>query len=471
MSNTDPNKLFVTDGSNSSTYGDLNRFAAALQHRLSDPPPMILVPGLPETGIILTIASCYLLDLPVLVFRPDQIEAALTYAPEGSLFIKPDSISESTQIPGGHLPSLNPDKLDLKADPKIKTGNFDFNKPVLTLFTSGTTGEPKPVHITRRQLSAAVSNSADNFRPAPGELWLLCLPLNHMGGLGVIYRSLAFGSGIYLSGGFDVGSCAGIIEQNHEVCYISLVPTQLKRLLPFINPENHNLKAALIGGGPISGKLLQQAWQMNVPAIGSYGMTETCGQIAAQPLKNRQQFPAHSAGRIFSGNRIEIRDFENSRPLSAGKTGVIFLHGNQIPEPKLNPHLASRFDDKGWFATSDIGKVDSEGNIFIEGRRDDVILTGGENVIPLQVEQALSTLESTGEATVVGMPDEEWGQRVVAVITGREPGSEEIDRLLRPILPSYALPKEWIRVDELPRNEMGKVDRRRVRQIINQKMT
>ncbi len=462
-----PNKTFLSDGNTTFSYADLFGFARAFKQQIRTEPPLVMIPGVPEPDIILTIASCYLLDQPAMIFRPDQPEIIEKYASMGSLLIQPEATSYRNQFIKDNVRVIKPDTLDRSVDYLPPTPVNNNRKAVLTLFTSGTTGQPKPIHISRCQLDAAISNAARNFKPAPDESWLLCLPIFHMGGLGVIYRSVSYGSGIYLSPEFDAEQCADILNSNPEVRYASLVPTQLKRMIPHIYPDQHHLKAVLIGGGPIPATLLKMAKEKSIPAIGSYGMTETCGQIFAQPLNSKAPSPPGSAGKLFGGNRVQIRDIQTNKILPPDETGSIYLQGNQIPDFMMNQHLSDRFDSEGWFETADIGSIDEHGNLFVEGRRDDVILTGGENVIPYQVEEALATVDGIGDTAVIGLPDEEWGQRVVAVYTGKLPDDSTLYARLREHLPAYAIPKSWFHVDELPKNDMGKLERSRLRERIS----
>lgn len=461
-----PNSIFLTDGRDTYTYADLFGFAHGLKRYLQQEPPNVLIPGIPDPGVILTIAACYLLNQPVLIFRPDNPESVKNYASEGSLLIHPNSTVFRDDELMKQLQAITPGDIKQSRENTPPARLNNLQRAILTLFTSGTTGQPKPVYITRNQLESAVANAARNFRPASDEMWLLCLPLFHMGGLGVIYRSLSYGSGIYSTGEFNAERCANTLNSDAGVRYASLVPTQLRRMLALIKPDKHHLKAVLVGGGPISATLLEQAKVKNVPAIGSYGMTETCGQIFAQPLNSKYAVPSGSAGRIFHGNRVQIRALDDETVLPAGQTGGIFLKGNQIPDPLLNPQLCDRYDSDGWFATADMGHLDANGNLYVDGRRDDVILTGGENVIPNQVEEVLAQFDSLGEVAITGLPDDEWGQRVVAVYTGKLPDKSILEQRIRLQLPAYALPKEWIKVDTIPKNDMGKVERKKLRLLI-----
>ncbi|MDZ7714699.1 MAG: AMP-binding protein [Balneolaceae bacterium] len=332
-------------------------------------------------------------------------------------------------------------------------------------FTSGTTDKPKIVPLKRRQMYFAADASAENFKPRPNHFWLLCLPLNHIGGVSIILRSILYGSGIYRMKRFDKGMVTTFLSENNLFQAASLVPTMLKRLLE--NPvfQTHkNFKAILLGGGSIDSELLELSIQRGIPLVSSYGMTETCAQIAANPLLQPSGIyrPLKSVGDIFKPNKIEIRD-EHNKKLSANNSGTIWIKGPQVFDGYLNPERPNlSFDEGGWFNTGDFGYFNANGHLFIQSRRTDLIITGGENVSPFEVESELEKIEPISEAAVLGLEDKEWGQQVVAVVvakTKEKLKAEDIQNQLKSRITSYKVPKQIIQADTLPRTQSGKVKR------------
>jgi O-succinylbenzoic acid--CoA ligase len=310
-------------------------------------------------------------------------------------------------------------------------------------------------------LSAAASAARQNGVPASDEFWLLCLPLNHIGGASVILRSWIYGNPVIDARNSGYEAMAAQLAYNHSLTFASLVPTQLFRLLQ-MNPKpvHSGMRQVLLGGGPSSVSLVQRALEGSVPLVKSYGMTETCAQIASVPASETGDFPPESSGRLFEPNRLEIRNGQGVK-LPAGQTGLLWLKGPQVIRGYVYNETGQNFFDRdGWFCTGDYARVDTEGRLYIEMRRSDLIVSGGENVNPREIEEFIEhSIPGVKEAAVAGVPDDEWGQRVVAFIAGNEqmPDSDKILRLLKKELTGAKMPREIRIVDKLPRNPMGKL--------------
>jgi len=246
-----------------------------------------------------------------------------------------------------------------------------------------------------------------------------------------------------------------------------MVPTMLERLLEdsFFRVQ-FNFKALLLGGGPISSELISNSLTRGIPIVTSYGMTETCAQIAANPMlrSGGMYIPKKSVGRVFEPNEIEIRD-DNGNALPYLESGHIWLRGPQVFDGYLQAELnRSAFDAEGWFNTGDFGHINRKKHLFIETRRTDIILSGGENINPVEVEEALKKLEGVEDAAVVGIPDRKWGQKGVAFIRAKnalEPDS--LRAALKGTLQSFKIPKEFFAAEEIPRTPTGKIRRKELR--------
>ena len=461
--------LFLKSASHSYSYEDLYRFAGSLQTIKREwgwqEGDLLLILAQPSDELVLLIASAFLLNIPILPLHPESTNREIEFVLRT---IKPVAVYSDQQRDidtFDTLPKISfnkPVQHDLLAESELK-----FDKPegyAGCFLTSGSTGQPKIVPIKRRQVFFQAEASARNFKPAPNKFWLLCLPLNHAGGINVIYRSLLFGSAIYLTPDFSAETIRKLLNENKKFEAASVVPTMLEKLLEstFFRLQ-FNFKGFLIGGGPISLNLINRALTRGIPVVTSYGMTETCAQIAANPMlrSGGMYSPKQSVGMVFRPNEIEIRD-DNGNALPLNEQGQIWLRGPQVfdgyTDEKLNK---TAFDGEGWFNTGDYGHLNRNKQLFIESRRTDLIISGGENINPEEVVNALKNLEEISDAAVIGVPDAIWGQKVVAFYTSTPAGIPlspgELKERLTGELQSFKIPKEFIQLDEIPRTAMQKV--------------
>jgi o-succinylbenzoate---CoA ligase len=311
------------------------------------------------------------------------------------------------------------------------------------LFTSGTTGAPKPVVLAQENHEASAIASAWNLGVAPDDRWLCVLPLHHVGGLAILWRSVIYGTTVVLHERFDAAAAVEAI-QGGEVTVASLVPTMLRRMRAAGLSAPGRLRALLLGGGPVPRDLLEWSAAIGLPALQTYGMTETASQIAT--LRAEEALHHHgSAGRPLLGVELRI-----------GDGGEILVRGPMVARSALA--------DDGWLHTRDRGRLDEDGFLHVEGRLDDVIVTGGENVMAGEVEDALMAHPAVADAAVAGRPDAEWGEAVTAwVVLATHVPDGELAAHCRRLLAPHKVPKSFARVDELPRNAAGKVVRRELR--------
>lgn len=431
--------------------------------------------------LVFAIAACWNLGIPFVSFdikatadelerQFDEIDPGLVFA-DSKLQNKlhyPDQI-DIMQLDIAR--SLDVD-IVLGSEAKNYTPNTDPDEIFGYFFTSGTsTGTPKIVPLKRRQMLFAAKSSAERFKPRKNHFWLLCLPLNHIGGISIILRSLLYGSAIFRMKSFHPKMITTFLTENKLFQAASLVPTMLKRLLDKSGFFVHkNFKAILLGGGPIDTNLTKECRNRGIPLVPSYGMTETCAQIAANPiLKPSGRYgPIKSTGTVFSPNKIQIRDAD-SNPLGANTSGEIWIKGPQVFDGYLNLKNDPFFDDEGWFKTGDSGYLNANNQLFIDTRRSDLIVTGGENVSPFEVESELRNISSISEAAVIGIDDEKWGQKVVAAVVldnGYSINTADIIQQLKKRLTSFKVPKQIIPVDSLPKTRTGKIIRSKLPEII-----
>ncbi|MFO7299913.1 MAG: AMP-binding protein [Actinomycetes bacterium] len=313
----------------------------------------------------------------------------------------------------------------------------------LIVYTSGSGGSPKGVRLTMRNLEAAARGSVAHLGHGPEDRWLLCLPLHHVGGLSILVRTAYAGGSVEMLPGFNPAAAAEAMRG--RVTVVSMVPTMLLRTLDHDPGPYEGLKAVVLGGGPIPDGLLERAAAAGVPALPSYGMTETFGQVATLRPGSPPDRRAHPLPGI--GLRIE-------------PDGRIAVSGDQVSPGYLGE--PDRTDP--WFVTNDRGEIDDEGAIRVLGRADAVIVSGGENVNPQVVETVLAAHPGAGESVVVGVPDEEWGMIAVCLYTG-DATPDELAAWLRERVPRHHVPKRWLRVDAIPRAALGKPDRAAARRL------
>ncbi len=480
--------VFLSSQDGMYTYDDLDRFSAYFKDLVAAKADSLKWPvafiSKSSDLLILGIAACWKLGIPFIPINPkisnselkerlDALKPVLIFCDnENRMRLGDDNVIKMDE--NFFLNSFTHDIRNMKLP---KPESIDDSEIFGYFFTSGTTGKPKIVPLKRRQILSASSASAQNFKPEANHFWLLCLPLNHIGGISIILRSVIYGSAIYRLGKFHEEMVKEFLGENKRFQAASLVPTMLKRLLEDPLFKTHReFKSILLGGGPVSRTLLKKAMVRGIPIVSSYGMTETCAQIMANPLlaPSGTYTPIKSVGKPFPPNRIQIRD-DNGKALGKNQSGALWLKGPQVFDGYYDSDInAEVFDKKGWFKTGDFGHMNGFGQVFIEARRTDLIVTGGENVNPTEVEEAILKLPAIKDAVVVGMPDEEWGQKVTAIVilkNGETPELEDIRKQLKGKLTDFKIPKELKIVTEFPKTASGKIKRRELIKLWDSKNT
>lgn len=345
-------------------------------------------------------------------------------------------------------------------DPQTKK---DSDSIFAYLFTSGTTSNPKCVPVTRSQILAATESTRKSLPIDKNDQWLLAMPLNHIGGISIITRTLILGSSLRYLSKFDVETVKNILAHDTKVTFCSLVPTHLQKIMVDSTFEVHaKFKYILLGGGPIPESLIETTRSRKIPVISSFGMTETTAQCIAVPFSEMMSAPLHSCGKPLQGVEIQIRPF-NSDESDLKNPGLLWIRGPQIITHYLHKDDYGVFDRDGWFNTEDYAEIDANGYVSILMRRTDRIVTGGENVNPVEIENLLLQMPKLSDFAIVGLPDDVWGQKITIVITPLSAQQliklDDIKYFLSDKTASYKIPKDLIIVDVIPRTSSGKIKR------------
>lgn len=359
--------------------------------------------------------------------------------------------SEGERQRGG---AVVPQAVDLDEVPGVGGGGevrgpvpLAGERPMAVLFTSGSGGQPKAVALSRRAFAASAAASARRLGWRDGDRWVLALPPAHVGGLSILTRCLAARRTVVLGAGRDPSELLHLMTLE-TVTMASLVPSQLVRLLaaqPGAAPAW--LRAVLVGGGPCPAALLVEGRRRGWPLLPTYGLTEACSQVATVAPGEEPV----GCGRPL--DTVEVRIVTGEIQLRGKTLCDGYVEGGRVVPP---------VDEDGWFATGDLGELDEPGNLHVRGRLDDLIVTGGENVAPAEVEEALVGCPGVAEALVVGVPDEVWGEVVAALVVSRPgaaPAAAELKRCLGCALAPFKRPRVLRWVEQLPLTPGGKPDR------------
>lgn len=307
--------------------------------------------------------------------------------------------------------------------------------------TSATTGKFKSVPVRWSQIEAHVKASAKVLGVEKDDNWLVVLPMFHVSGLSIILRTLYNGTRATIREKFSKQAVLDALEKE-EVTMVSLVPTVLQRIVNQITASK--LRAILLGGEFIPMPLLQECVERNLPVYKTYGMSETFAQSTTFSIRD-YPYKLASVGYPLDGVTIDIKN-----PDEEG-VGEVWLSSPMLMKGYLNKKPIS-----GFFNTDDIGYVDNDGFLYLLNRRKDIIISGGENIYPKEIEDVLYGMDDILECAVIPVADPKWGQvPVLCVVTSRT--KQEIIEYLQFRLAKYKVPKQIVHYDTLPKNSMGKI--------------
>jgi acyl-CoA synthetase (AMP-forming)/AMP-acid ligase II len=361
---------------------------------------------------------------------------------------------------------------------------WDDDAVAVVLYTSGTTAAPKSALLRHRHLMAYLLGSVEFGGAGDDEAVLVSVPPYHVAGLANMLSNTFAGRRIVYLRSFDPKVWLDAVR-DERVTHAMVVPTMLARIVDAVAGQGDgpadvpSLRSLSYGGAKVSERVLREALARfpEVGFVNAYGLTETASTIAVLgPDDHRQAIASDdpavrarlgSAGQVLPTIEVEVRD-DHDRPLPPGESGIVYLRGEQISGEYSTGSL---LDAQGWFCTRDKGYVDPDGYLFIEGRADDTIIRGGENIAPAEIEEVLMTHPAVAEACVVGLPDDEWGQRLAAAVVlrpGEAVGADELQQVVRSQLRGSKTPDTIVFRDSLPHTDTGKMLRRMVLQELTQ---
>ena len=467
-------RVLLGTGGTAVTGTDLGRMVRAGASVLTGAPALVYAgenhPLLPIA--LLAAAWAGVPFVPVNYRLDDERLVALVNRQPGALLLADDSTAARLSRLGHPATVFDTWLADLPESSDIAPADDDDDLAIV-LYTSGTTAEPKAALLRHRHLMAYLLGSVEFGSAAETDAVLVSVPPYHIAGVANLLSNLFAGRRLVYLRAFDASVWLDTVR-SEAVTHAMVVPTMLARVVDVLDGASANtpsLRSMSYGGAKVSERVLVTALHA-FPATGfvnAYGLTETASTVAVLgPEDHRNAISSDdpivqrrlsSAGQVLPMIEIEIRDDQDA-VLPPGEVGFIYLRGDQIAGEY---ETGSVLDSDGWFFTRDRGFVDDEGYLFIDGRSDDTIIRGGENIAPAEIERVLLSHQAVAEACVIGVPDDEWGQRIVAAVVLKADASvseHDLRAYVRSSLRGSKTPDTIIFRPELPYTDTGKMLRR-----------
>jgi acyl-CoA synthetase (AMP-forming)/AMP-acid ligase II len=467
-------RVLLGTGGTAVTGTDLGRMVRAGASVLSGAPALVYAgenhPLLPIA--LLAAAWAGVPFVPVNYRLDDERLVALLNRQPGATLLADESTA--TRLAAlGHAATVFDDWLASLPESSDIAPAEDVDDVAIVLYTSGTTAEPKAALLRHRHLMAYLLGSVEFGSADETDAVLVSVPPYHIAGVANLLSNLFAGRRLVYLRAFDASVWLDTVR-SEGVTHAMVVPTMLARVVDVLDgapADTPTLRSMSYGGAKVSERVLVTALHAfpTTGFVNAYGLTETASTVAVlgpedhrnalgsdDPLVQRR---LSSAGQVLPMIEIEIRD-DHGAVLPSGEVGFIYLRGDQIAGEYAT---GSVLDNDGWFFTRDRGFVDEEGYLFIEGRSDDTIIRGGENIAPAEIESVLLAHEAVAEACVIGIPDDEWGQRIVAAVVlqdGASVSEHDLRTHVRTSLRGSKTPDTIVFRPELPYTDTGKMLRR-----------
>jgi long-chain acyl-CoA synthetase len=462
----DPNGPALSDGTRTLTNaGLLQRVRAARRHLdelgvgAGDVVALMLRN---RVEFVVLLFACWRLGATVTPVNPSLTEAEVIrqlHASSARLLVVEDDASAPAEVA-----TLPVGKLYAKGPGRDGPPLVDDTALALLIFTSGTTGVPKGVMLDHANLDAMAQMGREALDIGPADRCLLILPLFHVNGIVVsVLMPLLAGASVVIADRFDVNTFFTAVEA-HRPTYFSAVPTiytMLAALPDDVRPDTSSLRFGICGAAPASAELLTRFEdRYGFPLIEGYGLSEATCASTINPVVGQRR--PGTAGIAFPGQQIRIVD-EAGADLPAGVDGEVLIAGPNLMRGYLGrPDETARIIVDGWLHTGDIGHLDAEGYLTLVGRCKDMIIRGGENIYPKEIEDVLTGDPTVLEAAVIGVPDEKWGETVTAYVAprpGRTINQDALHALCAAKLAGYKRPATITEISAIPKNPVGKTDK------------